>query len=406
MKKNSLKVMSYVLCALTGFNACSSSDKDVDNGATAPNGMELIGEITEDLTLAGGNTYSLTGGFHVKPGATLIIEPGVTIVAKDDNIVDYILIEQGAKINAQGTADKPIVMTSELKEHGAWGGVHICGYAPINVTGATSKSEIGDATYGGDNAADNSGILRYIRLEYTGYAFSEEKEANGFTFYGVGNGTKVEFLQSYKGADDGFEWFGGTVNCNYLVATDNTDDSFDWTEGWRGKGQFWLAIQNSDECDCLIEADNNSKDAVASPISHPTIANLTLIGNGSTTNKRGVRLRAGTEAKLFNALIVGKPECLTTETTQTENSLVNGTSVLEYLFLSSSIACKENIYSVDMFTNDANNNAINQEITFKNGYVGTIAGGKDMSKVDSYFVNAPYKGAVSADNDWTKGWTK
>lgn len=118
------------------------------------------------------------------------------------------------------------------KGPGAWGGIHICGRAPINVTGAQSKSEIGDALYGGNDPADNSGVLSYIRLEYTGYAFSEEKEANGFTFYGVGNGTVVDHLQSYKGSDDGLEWFGGTVNVKYLVATDNSDDSFDWTAGW------------------------------------------------------------------------------------------------------------------------------------------------------------------------------
>ena len=103
-------------------------------------------------------------------------------------------------------------MTSEKKEAGAWGGLHICGKAPINVEGGKGTSEIGDAPYGGDDAADNSGVLKYIRLEYTGYAFSEESESNGVSFYGVGNGTTVEHLQAYKGSDDGFEWFGGTVN--------------------------------------------------------------------------------------------------------------------------------------------------------------------------------------------------
>ena len=294
---------------------------------------DLLGELTENRTLKSGSTYYLKGGFNVKSGVTLTIEEGVTIIAKDDDVVDYILIEQGGKINAQGTASKPIVMTSELKEAGAWGGLHICGYAPINVTGTTSKSEIGDATYGGSNAADNSGILRYIRLEYTGYAFSEEKEANGVTFYGVGNGTKVEYLQAYKGSDDGFEFFGGTVNVKYLIATDCSDDSFDWTEGWKGYGQFLIAYQSPEsetgyDCDCLIEADNNGKDATLTPVSAPTLANLTLIGNNSSVNKRGIRLRAGTYAKIYNTLVKGKTNCLTTETVETENSLVNGTSVL------------------------------------------------------------------------------
>ncbi len=400
MKKMNFKIAFIALCAITTLVSCNSSGDDPKHVEET----ELIGELTTNRTLLSGYTYSLTGGYHVKSGVTLTIEPNVTIVAKDDNIVDYILVEQGGKINANGTASQPIVMTSERKEPGAWGGVHICGYAPINA-GVTAKSEIGDAPYGGSNVADNSGILRYIRLEYTGYAFSEEKEANGFTFYGVGNGTVAEYLQSYKGSDDGFEWFGGTVNCKYLVATDNTDDSFDWTEGWQGKGQFWVAVQTSAECDCLIEADNNSKNATASPVSHPIIANITLIGNGSTTAKRGIRLRAGTEAEIYNTLVVGKPQCITTETSQTENSLVSGTSKLSYIYTSGSVVANEGIYSSALFTSN-DNNQINQQISFTNTYVGTIAGGKDMSSVNNFFSNAPFKGAVSADNNWTAGWTR
>ena len=219
-------LVAFACAAMTTFAACDKDDEKKDD----PEDYNLIGELTENRTLNAGETYTLSGGFHVKSGATLTIEEGVTIEAVDDNIVDYILIEQGAKIDAQGTPESPIVMTSQRKEAGAWGGLHICGKAPINVQGATSVSEVGDAAYGGSDAADNSGILRYIRIEYAGYTFSEEKEANGFTFYGVGNGTTVDHLQAYMGSDDGFEWFGGTVNVKYLVSTNNTDDSFDWTE--------------------------------------------------------------------------------------------------------------------------------------------------------------------------------
>jgi hypothetical protein len=371
---------------------------------------DLLGELTENRTLKSGSTYYLKGGFNVKSGVTLTIEEGVTIIAKDDDVVDYILIEQGGKINAQGTASKPIVMTSELKEAGAWGGLHICGYAPINVTGTTSKSEIGDATYGGSNAADNSGILRYIRLEYTGYAFSEEKEANGVTFYGVGNGTKVEYLQAYKGSDDGFEFFGGTVNVKYLIATDCSDDSFDWTEGWKGYGQFLIAYQSPEsetgyDCDCLIEADNNGKDATLTPVSAPTLANLTLIGNNSSVNKRGIRLRAGTYAKIYNTLVKGKTNCLTTETVETENSLVNGTSVLEYIHLENTISSKEGIYSESLFTENGKNK-INQTINISNKYIGSVSGGENMVSVNSFFENTSFIGAVNANSNWTSGWTK
>ena len=142
--------------------------------------------------------------------------------------MDYILIEQGAKINAVGTAEAPIVMTSEREEAGAWGGIHICGRAHTNAMGG-GYSEIGNSPYGGDVEDDNSGVLQYVRVEYTGYAFDEEHEANGISFYGVGNGTTVDHCQAYKGSDDGFEFFGGSVNVSDMVVVSCSDDSFDWT---------------------------------------------------------------------------------------------------------------------------------------------------------------------------------
>jgi hypothetical protein len=408
MKMFDFKFMAgAVIASLFVFTACSDDD-NTGNG-NDDDLTELKGETAKSITLKQGKEYTLTGGFHVKSGATLTIEPGTRIIAKDDDVVDYILIEQGAKINAQGTATNPIIMTSEKKEAGAWGGLHICGYAPINL-GSTGKSEIGDAVYGGNNASDNSGVIRYIRLEYTGYAFSEEKEANGVTFYGVGNGTEVEYLQAYKGSDDGFEWFGGTVDAKHLVVTDCSDDSFDWTEGWCGRAQFLVAYQGAEssigyDCDCLIEADNNGTNAAATPISCPTLANLTLIGNSSGTNKRGIRLRAGTQVKIYNALVKGKADCLTTETAETEGYLANGPSVLEYVHIASGVKTSSDTYSQDLFTATANNNAINQTLTFTGKYTGTVAGGKNMPQVNSFFDAADYKGAVQANSDWTSGWT-
>lgn len=399
-----LKMETKMAMVLLGMMALTTScEKSSDKEEKADDTL-LSGELTENRTLQRGQTYYLSGGYHVKAGATLYIEPGVTVIAKDDNIVDYILVEQGAKIDAQGTANEPIVLTSEKKEHGAWGGVHICGYAPINVKGTVSKSEIGDAPYGGDRPDDNSGVLKYIRLEYAGYSFSEEKEANGFTFYGVGNGTVAEYLEAYKGSDDGFEWFGGTVNCKYLVSYDNTDDLFDWTEGWSGKGQFWIGVQKSAECDCLIECDNNSKDFAASPVANPILSNITLNGNNSDINKRGIRLRAGTFARIYNSIVTGKSNCVTTETTETENSLVNGQSSLKYLFLSTCISCKEGIYSAELFMAKENNNSLMDNISLTSDYVGTYNGAEDLS-ADSFFTNVNYSGAVKEGNDWTLGWT-
>ena len=365
--------------------------------------VDLIGDITENRILEEGQTYTLTGGLHVKAGATLTIEPGVTIVAQDDDQVDYILIEQGAMIDARGTASAPIVMTSTRKEAGAWGGLHICGKAPINA-GTDAKSEIGDASYGGNEPHDNSGILQYVRVEYGGYAFSEEKEANGFTFYGVGDGTTVDHLQAYGGSDDGFEWFGGTVNVKYLVSTNNTDDSFDWTEGWCGNGQFMIAHQISSECDALMECDNNDNDNMASPISHPVLSNITLVGNDA--DGRGVRLRAGTQVELYNAIVTGKTRTLTTETEGTESALADGTSKLQYVYLSTSISSDSDnvLYTEEDFLAADNHNEINYSFSLTGNYFGTIDGGFDATGLGSFFESASYVGAISADNDWTEGW--
>ena len=406
MKKN-WKFATMVLIAGVSLFAtsCSSDEDPVNNpGDGGEDSYVLDSDITENVTLETGKTYTLNGGVHVKSGATLTIQPGVTIVAQHDETVDYILIEQGAKIDAQGTAAQPIVMTSEKKEAGAWGGLHICGYAHTN--NGSGKSEIGNAPYGGNNDADNSGTLKYIRLEYTGYAFDEEHEANGVSFYGVGNGTTVEHLQAYQGSDDGFEFFGGSVNVKYMVVTSCSDDSFDWTEGWNGKAQFLVAYQEGESslgyaCDCLMECDNNGTNNAATPVAPPTIANATLIGNGG--DAQGVRLRAGTQVELYNTIITGKGKPLTVETNETENALKDGTSKLEYVAISGELSSKQGIYTNVDFA-QATGNLTNQEFSWTGKYVGTLDGGKDLS-ADSFFTKTDYKGAVKSGDDWTSGWT-
>lgn len=406
MKKNWKFATMALIAGVSLFaTSCSSDEDPVNNpGDGGEDTYVLDSDITENVTLETGKTYTLNGGVHVKSGATLTIQPGVTIVAQHDETVDYILIEQGAKIDAQGTAAQPIVMTSEKKEAGAWGGLHICGYAHTN--NGSGKSEIGNAPYGGNNDADNSGTLKYIRLEYTGYAFDEEHEANGVSFYGVGNGTTVEHLQAYQGSDDGFEFFGGSVNVKYMVVTSCSDDSFDWTEGWNGKAQFLIAYQEGESslgyaCDCLMECDNNGTNNAATPVAHPTIANATLIGNGG--DAQGVRLRAGTQVELYNTIITGKGKPLTVETNETENALKDGTSKLEYVAISGELSSKQGIYTNADFA-QATGNLTNKEFSWTGKYVGTLDGGKDLS-ADSFFTKTDYKGAVKSGDDWTSGWT-
>ena len=362
------------------FTSCSNNDDDPV--IEEPDNSVLQGSIVSDLTLKSGNTYTLNGEFLVKEGATLNIEPGVKIVAQYDDRVDYILVEQGAKINALGTASAPIIMTSSKEEPGAWGGIHICGRAHTNAEGGKGSSEIGGATYGGSNDADNSGVLKYVRVEYTGYAFDEEHEANGMTFYGVGNGTIIENCEAYHGSDDGFEFFGGSVNVKNMVVVNCSDDSFDWTEGWNGKGENLVAFQEAEgtlgyDCDCLIEADNNENNYSATPVSHPVLKNLILVGNGGS--KQGIRLRRGTEVEITSAKVSGKGKAVAVESAETENALLNGKSKLTHVSISGTLDSKEGIYTNEAFVAAGNEteqsfsytslNDIAKECTWMNGWI-------------------------------------
>lgn len=348
------KLFSMALLAgMTLFAACSNDETSNNGDNGIADGTTLSGTVTEDVTLKSGNTYKLSGAYTVEEGATLNIEPGVKLIAVYDDNVDYILIKQGAKINAKGTADAPIIMTSEKKEAGAWGGIHICGRAHTNAEGGKGSSEIGGAEYGGNDDKDNSGTLQYVRLEYTGYAFDEEHEANGISFYGVGSGTTVDHCVAYKGSDDGFEFFGGSVNISNMVVISCSDDSFDWTEGWNGTGTDLVAYQEAEstlgyDCDCLIEADNNENNYQATPIAHPTLKNLILVGNGGS--KQGVRLRRGTQVTMDNAQICGKGKALTVESTETETALTDGTSSITNTTISNNVDSEKGIYTNDVFT--------------------------------------------------------
>ena len=348
-------IKNFIFCGIVAILTCAMVACDGNkpgNGNNVQNGSTLSGTLTSDVTLSKGNTYYLSGEYIVPDGITLNIEEGVTIISVYDDVVDYILVKQGGKINAVGTADAPIVMTSEKEEPGAWGGIHICGYARTKAEGGTGSSEIGGAPYGGTDDNDNSGRLSYVRVEYTGYAFDEEHEANGITFYAVGSGTQVDHCEAYKGSDDGFEWFGGAVNVSYMVSKNCSDDSFDWTEGWSGSANYLVAYQENSEtlgydCDCLIEADNNENNYVATPTSHPIITNATLVGNGGS--KQGIRLRRGTQAVISNVIVCGKGLPLSVESSETEQALVDGISSIKNTTISAEVKSEKGIYTNDTF---------------------------------------------------------
>lgn len=270
------------LAALT-FTSCSSDDSNSED-TTVIDPANFQGQLLsgEEATLDADTEYNLTGSFVVRDGATLNIPAG-TVIKATGGTSAYLAVAQGGKIFVNGTSSNPVVMTSAKANPAAgdWGGVVICGKANTNKGGSngqTATAEVSDLTYGGTVANDNSGSIRYLRIEYTGAAFTNEKEFNGLSLFGVGSGTTIEYVQSFEGGDDGIEFFGGTVNGRYLVSTGSQDDSIDFADGWAGTGEFWY-IEGGAKAG--IEGSNNGDNGAATPTTTATLKNISIIGGGS-----------------------------------------------------------------------------------------------------------------------------
>lgn len=327
---------------------------EVDGGTTTtpvtPTAENTIleGRIIQNLTLKAAYTYKLRGLVYVTNGAILTIEPGTKIVG-ELNKNGALIICRGAKIIADGTADKPIVFTSEATtpQRGDWAGVVLLGQAPNNssfngvdgvgeIEGGVNNSD-GLGLYGlgaTSNLADNSGILRYVRIEYAGYAFLPDKEINGLTFGGVGNNTVIDYVQVSYANDDSFEWFGGSVNCKHLISFRTLDDDFDTDNGFSGKVQFGISLRDSAvadiskseafECDndangsdrktflATIPVSANNPVAIAPVRTSAVFSNMTLLGPKATATSvgnslflAGAQLRRNCEESIFNSVFLG-----------------------------------------------------------------------------------------------------
>ncbi|MDR6845412.1 hypothetical protein [Flavobacterium granuli] len=243
---------------------------------------EITGPITANKTYAYGN-YTMKGVVKINDGVTLTFEAGSTITVDKTTGDNALVVLKGGKLIANGTADKPVVFTEKSGIAGSWGGIIMYGDAPINAINGvkTSTSEDGNALpYGGTNDAHNGGSLKYVRVEYAGSKLADgTKELNGFSFYSVGSGTTLDHLVSYKGADDGFEFYGGTVSLTNAISYGNTDDSFDWQDGWNGQASTnWYAYQAGKgnfgmEIECV--KNNNAY--------FPKVTNITLRRAAGTT---------------------------------------------------------------------------------------------------------------------------
>ena len=279
MKKNILNLLS--LAAVFAVTSCTveiREEADINGGGTGTG--TLTGTLKQNTVVKKG-TYALEGIVKVPEGVSLTIEPGATFIAKT-SVGSSLVVLQGGKIYAEGTASEPIVFTSDNKKPGDWGGVTIYGNAPIKAINGASKalSEDGNNVYyGGDNPNDNSGSLKYVRVEYGGKKIGDgTSETNSMTFYSVGAGTVLENLVAYMGTDDGYEFFGGTVSGKNLVAYGNYDDSFDWQDAWSGQNNSnWFAYQTSiGNFGMEIEASGNADNTA------PKVNGITLIRAAGT----------------------------------------------------------------------------------------------------------------------------
>lgn len=323
MKKTIFKSL-LVLSLMAGFTSCSGDDDldpvvTDDDGGTPDDGVlqgtVLEGDITEDLLVETGE-YNLRGAVTVKDGATLTIQQGstFTVSAADQEAgINLIFVEQGGRIVAEGTATQPIVFTSENKNaeggDGDWGGIGIHGKASMNAPGGTSLSEAGQLPYGGTDDDDDSGSLKYVRVEYAGQASSDGQfEFNAFSFFAVGSGTTLENLEAFEGADDGFEFYGGTVNAKNLSAVGMEDDSVDWDEGYSGSLDNIVIYQYDNTGDFAFELASRSGENNASPRSNADVSNVTVRGH-NRAGKAAFDLKQGT-AGTFDNIVASNYETI------------------------------------------------------------------------------------------------
>lgn len=325
--KSNLKLLALFVFACS-FTLMSCDDSDGGDDTEIPEiYASLPGTlISEDETWD--TDLELTGQYYVLPGVTLTIEAGVEVSftfhnGNIENVGAIITLpadgenfetpQPSGRLVAEGTANNPIVFTSAraTKLPGDWGGIVLAGEGINNIDGGRGEVEgLPDAIqYGGNNNADDSGILKYVRIEYVGFSFAEGSELNGLSLYSVGSGTTLEYIQVYKCTDDGFEWFGGSVDARYLISSFNDDDTFDMDEGWNGRGQFWLGVQAAG-ADNGFESDG-VKTLGSGGETNPTLYNVTLVGlkqdNGATKDAAdknyGMRLREEFTGELKNFII-------------------------------------------------------------------------------------------------------
>ncbi len=460
-----------------GLAAADGIRFDAD-GSENPDGTQIgNGDqgfvFTGDVTLPRG-TYVLKGWVYIADGATLTLQPG-TIIRGDKQTKAALITEPGGKLFARGTQDEPIVFTSAQeagkRKPGDWGGVILCGLAPNNNGTLAQQIEGGPRTkHGGTDPNDCSGALQYVRIEFAGYPFEKDKEINGLTLGSVGAGTDIDHVQVSYSNDDSFEWFGGTVNCKYLVAFRGWDDDFDTDNGYVGNVQYGLAVRDSRIADASqsngFESDNNAGGTTAEPFTAPTFSNMTFLGpktfdeafqntadyinggdanpeNGSSLGKfqAAMHIRRNSRLNCYNSVAIGWPVglILDNEKGDTQGAATAGLLRLNriafagmdaigtdfnkiytdalYDYTTQTTDTSQPSFSSTFFQLATNGNLVTTWTPMTWSGIAsaitasTLVGSRlEPSFADltanAWFDRVNYVGAFSAGTDWTQGWTE
>ncbi len=435
--------------------------------AAGPKTATITGDITASRTLFADTVYTISGFVHVANGATLTIQPGTRIVGNYNVLGSSLFILRGARIMAVGTANAPIVFTSQQpvgsRKPGDWGGLIIVGNAPISrsgnvtvegtgtVTGTTGGTNYSVTYSGGNNLADNSGQLSYVRVEFAGFAPSDGNELNAFTFAAVGTGTKVDHLEALSGLDDSYEFFGGGLDGKYLVSYESGDDHFDMSEGFSGRLQFLIALQTkvltprSGAGTISSDPEGIENDGCAgtgcdlgfnsTPLTIPLVANFTLIGRGdantmSSSGDIGMVIRRGVGGYYVNG-VLGRwaRAAISVRDPETQARVGTGDLVLSNILITEapvifqagqqagvdaaannitlSTATSASLYA-SLPTTPLNEGQINwapaPSSPALSGGLNTFAG--KVATVAGTFVTATgFRGAAGAGDTWWQGWT-
>ncbi|MGI8951651.1 MAG: T9SS type A sorting domain-containing protein [Chitinophagaceae bacterium] len=403
--------------------------------------QQITKPIVANTTWSSDTTYVLKGYIYVVNNAVLTIQPGCIIYGDSTN-KGALIITRGAKINAIGTASCPIVFTSakglNRRARGDWGGVILLGKSALNTPTGTANIEgipPNDSTlYGGGSTPDihdNSGTLKYVRIEFAGIALSPNNEINGLTFGAVGDGTTIDYVQVSFANDDSFEWFGGTVNCKHIIAFRGIDDDFDTDNGFSGKVQYGMGLRDPKVADVSgskgFESDNDANGSTNLPQTRAIFCNMTATAGKDTTQNSlfiaGAHIRRNSHMYLYNSIVMGYPEGLLIDGTLSENNVLADTLVVDNF-----ITCKDaSKYVVTTPVNTSVQNLLLSSNTYYSGNkkvkltdpykllapdyrpkpTSPALGAADFNHAvlnDPFFDKVTYVGAFDQTNDWTAGW--